>query len=94
MRFLANENFPLGSVRRLRTTGHDVTAIIEDMPGASDTQVLLRAHEESRTILTFDRDYGELLYRQKLPKPDSMEGIELEGKCTVARQDRIRQRLL
>jgi hypothetical protein len=30
MRWLANENIPLASLRRLRVAGHDVAAIIEE----------------------------------------------------------------
>jgi predicted nuclease of predicted toxin-antitoxin system len=69
MRFLANENFPGASVKKLRQAGHDVVAVIEVIPGATDRQVLEKAHDESRIILTFDRDYGELIFRQKLPVP-------------------------
>jgi hypothetical protein len=45
MRFLANENFPLASVQRLREAGHDVVAVVEWRPGAADTEVLSRAAE-------------------------------------------------
>lgn len=69
MRFLANENFPLESVHRLREAGHDVGAIIEDSPGAKDREVLARATNENRIVLTFDRDYGELVYRRRLSVP-------------------------
>lgn len=69
MRFLANENFPLPSVLRLRQAGYDVTAISEDAPGAKDFEVLARASREQRIVLTFDRDYGELIYRLGLPAP-------------------------
>ena len=69
MRFLANENFPLPSVIHLRTAGHEVTAVIEDMPGATDREVLAQATREARIVLTFDRDYGELIYRFGLPVP-------------------------
>lgn len=69
MDFLANENFPILSIRLLRNAGHKVASVIEDTPGAKDRQVLQRAYEESRIILTFDRDYGELIYRHKLPIP-------------------------
>jgi predicted nuclease of predicted toxin-antitoxin system len=72
MLFLANENFPLKSVRLLRQDGHDVIAIIEDMPGAKDLAVLDRAHEENRILLTFDRDYGDLIFRRKLPAPQGV----------------------
>jgi predicted nuclease of predicted toxin-antitoxin system len=69
MRFLANENFPLPSVRLLRQAGYDLASVIEDSPGIEDAQVLSRAADEQRVILTFDRDYGELIYRLRLPSP-------------------------
>jgi predicted nuclease of predicted toxin-antitoxin system len=69
MRFLANENFPLKSVHRLRGAGHSVEAVIEDSPGVKDWEVLTRAANESRIVLTFDRDYGKLIYRRRLSVP-------------------------
>ena len=69
MRFLANENFPLVSVSLLRNAGHDVAAVIEESPGAKDSEVLARAAQEERVVLTFDRDYGSLIYRLGLPAP-------------------------
>ena len=69
MHILANENIPQASVRRLRQAGHDVAAIIEDSPGISDRDILARAAGEQRYVLTFDRDYGELIYRRGLPPP-------------------------
>lgn len=69
MQFLANENFPLLSVRKLRHIGLDITSITEDSPGIPDIEVLARAVRENRIILTFDRDYGELIFRRLLPKP-------------------------
>lgn len=69
MKLLANENIPLGMVRRLREMGHDVLAISEASPGVTDAVVLDRARRELRTLLTFDRDYGELIYFKRLPCP-------------------------
>ena len=69
MKFLADENFPLPSVRRLREAGHDVAAIAAEEPGLQDEQVLSRAFREERIILTFDRDYGRFLYEVGLPRP-------------------------
>lgn len=68
MDFLANENFPLLSVRLLREAGHRVVSIIQEAPGGKDEDILKQAHTERLIILTFDRDYGELIYRhQALP---------------------------
>ncbi len=72
MKLLANENIPMGMVRRLRDMGHDVLAILETSPGATDVVVLERARCEQRTLLTFDRDYGELIYLKQLPVPQSV----------------------
>lgn len=72
MDFLANENFPLFSIRLLRNAGHNVVSVIEETPGAKDEAVLKRAHAENRIILTFDRDYGELIYRHKSLTPDGI----------------------
>ncbi len=46
-----------------------MVAVAEEMPGVPDRAVLLRAIEEERAILTFDRDYGALIYRHGLPAP-------------------------
>ncbi len=69
MRFLADENFPLPSVRLLNELGHDAAAIASEEPGVSDERVLYRAFREDRIVLTFDRDYGWLLYEVGLPPP-------------------------
>ena len=67
MRFLANENFPGGAVSLLKKLGHDVAWVCSDSPGTTDQQVLSRAVNESRIHLTFDKDFGELAFRSRLP---------------------------
>lgn len=69
MKLLANENIPMGMVRRLREMGHDVLAVGETSPGIADAVVLELACRQQRTLLTFDRDYGELIYLKRLPVP-------------------------
>jgi predicted nuclease of predicted toxin-antitoxin system len=66
MHFLADENFPLDAVEVLRQNGYDVAWIRYDFPGISDPQVLERAQAETRIVLTFDKDFGELAFREKL----------------------------
>jgi predicted nuclease of predicted toxin-antitoxin system len=67
MRFLANENFPFDAVNILRQAGRDVTWIRTEAPGISDPEVLDRAQAEERILLTFDKDFGELAFRARLP---------------------------
>ncbi len=69
MRFLADERFPLPSIRTLPAAGHDVAAVASESPGIPDELVLERAVREDRVLITFDRDYGRLLYRQDAPIP-------------------------
>lgn len=64
MRFLANENFPGAAVNALRDTGHDVRWVRTDAPGSTDEQVLAVARAEGRILLTFDKDFGELVFRR------------------------------
>ena len=69
MDFLANQNFPLTSIQILRQAGHHVVSIIEEAPGSRDRDILARAHAENLVILTFDRDYGEIIFRHKAAPP-------------------------
>lgn len=67
MRFLANENFPGGAVAALEAAGRDVAWVRTTPPGATDPDVLARAARESRILLTFDKDFGELARGSALP---------------------------
>ncbi len=72
MRLLTNENIPLASVDALRKAGHDVISVTEHSPGISDEAVLQIAHDEKRIVVTFDRDYGELIFLRQHPLPDGV----------------------
>jgi predicted nuclease of predicted toxin-antitoxin system len=67
MRILANENFPAEAVAALRAAGHDVAWVRTDTPGMRDEDVLRRAQAETRIVVTFDKDFGELAFRAGLP---------------------------
>jgi predicted nuclease of predicted toxin-antitoxin system len=67
MRLLANENLPLDLVDALRSAGHEVTWIRTAAPGLDDKSVLAKAVAEDRLLITFDKDFGELAFRQGLP---------------------------
>jgi predicted nuclease of predicted toxin-antitoxin system len=67
MRFLANENVPGDAVVALHAAGHDVTWVRTASPGGDDVEVLATAQREKRILLTFDKDFGELAWRQRLP---------------------------
>lgn len=67
MRLLANENIPRLAIDALRAAGHDVAWISERSPSVADDDVLALAVKESRILLTFDKDFGELAFSRGLP---------------------------
>ena len=67
MKFLANENVAGDAVTALREKGHDVVWIRSDAPGSSDKDILARAVAEGRILITFDKDFGDLAFRSRLP---------------------------
>jgi predicted nuclease of predicted toxin-antitoxin system len=64
MQILANENFPLTSIKVLRSAGFNIKSIGIDYSGILDSEVIKIAIDEQRIILTFDRDYGELIFKK------------------------------
>ncbi len=71
-RLLANENFPRTSVLVLRESGCDVLYVAESMASVRDEAVLECSRTEQRILLTFDRDYGDLLFRRRLASPPAV----------------------
>lgn len=69
---LANENFPAAAIRKLRAAGMDVVAVVDAMRSASDRDVMAYARREQRWIVTFDRDYGDLIFREGLLPPPAI----------------------
>jgi predicted nuclease of predicted toxin-antitoxin system len=68
VKFLLDESADYPIAAHLAARGHDVTAVAHDYPQAlADRRVLEIAHEEGRVLITNDRDFGELVFRQKLP---------------------------
>lgn len=66
MKLLADENIDLSVVARLRDAGHVVLAVAEMEPGIPDDVVLQKANTEMAILMTEDKDFGELAFRQSL----------------------------
>lgn len=75
---IVNENFPVPALLKLRERGVDVMSVQEDMPGASDETILMRVCETGRWLVTFDRNYGELVYSRACPSPPAILYIRQE----------------
>jgi hypothetical protein len=50
----------------LRAEGHDVFYVAELQPGIGDDEVLAIAEAEVAIVVTTDKDFGELVFRQGL----------------------------
>lgn len=68
MRFLIDESADTRVARPLRELGHDVTTVAGDHAMAmDDVDVLAIALREQRVLITDDRDFGELVFRDRQP---------------------------
>jgi predicted nuclease of predicted toxin-antitoxin system len=65
MKLLANENIPIELVNELRNSGYDILRVDEIRKGMKDQEVLEFSLKESRIIITFDKDFGELAVKEK-----------------------------
>lgn len=79
MKFLADENFPLASVKYLKANGVDIESVSIISPGISDLAVNEMATKSERCILTFDRDFGELIFKNTFPAPAGIVLFRLTG---------------
>lgn len=66
MRFIADENLGIEVPKFLRGVGIDIIAVVEVAPGESDPNILTLANDEQRILVTLDKDFGELVFREGL----------------------------
>ena len=67
MRFLVDECTGPAIARWLRAQRHDVLSVYEKARGIDDDKVIQRAFAENRILITNDKDFGEKVYRERLP---------------------------
>lgn len=65
MNFIADEGVDWPVVARLRQLGHTVWYVAEMSPSISDAEVLAQADSLYAILLTCDKDFGEMVFRQK-----------------------------
>ncbi len=66
MKIVADESVDKQIVDRFRAQGHDVLFVTELDPGIDDETVLLQSRQANAILLTADKDFGELVFRQRL----------------------------
>jgi len=102
-KLLADENIPRKTVQSLTQKGIDIISVTDTSPGMSDRSVLELGNNEDRVIVTFDKDFGELIFRQRLDTkglillritPVSPEQIAEKIEQTLTRQTTIKNTVI
>jgi len=65
MRFLVDECTGPAVARWLIEQHHDVISVFDKIRGADDEEVIRIASEQDRILITNDKDFGELVFREK-----------------------------
>jgi len=63
-KLLADENIPIKAVEALKHRKIDIASILDISPGLSDREVMDLADREGRVIITFDTDFGRLVFKE------------------------------
>jgi hypothetical protein len=106
MIFVADESVDHPIVVRLRELGHQVVAIAEVSPRSDDADVLRRSADGGAVLITGDKDFGELVFRQRLHSAGVLllrlidavataigqHGNELKGRFAVLSSGQLRIR--
>jgi predicted nuclease of predicted toxin-antitoxin system len=74
---LLDENLPRSTADALARAGHDVLHIAQAEAAAEDRRVLALARASGRVLVTFDADFGDLVYRRGEPVPPSILYLRL-----------------
>lgn len=67
MLFVSDESVDGAISTKLRSDGHEVWSVAEEAPSITDEEVLELARERGAVLITEDKDFGELVFRAKMP---------------------------
>ena len=67
MKFLVDECVGPTVAKWLKQNDYDVVSIYDDVPGIDDNAVLNKAFTQDRILITCDKDFGEMIFKNKRP---------------------------
>ncbi len=67
LKLLLDENIGKKTADFLLKLGYDIKLVAKDFKGAKDKDILKVAFQEKRIILTQDKDFCDLVFRDSLP---------------------------
>ena len=76
-RLLLAENFPHSAAHGLGLACHDVQSVTTLAPGVADLGVLALAREQLRCLVTFDYDFGDLVFQHGAEPPPCIVFLRL-----------------
>ena len=65
MRFLIDESTGPAVARWLSTQGHEIFSVYTEARGMTDDAILQKAFDESWILITDDKDFGEMIFRER-----------------------------
>lgn len=66
MKFMVDECVGPSLAHWLMSLGYDVVSSFEGFQGLADEMVLKKACQEDRIIITSDKDFGDMVFRQQM----------------------------
>lgn len=94
MRLLADEGVEQYLVAALRSLGHEVEYVAECAPGMLDEDVLSMDRVGGAVLITNDKDFGELVFKQRAANAGVMllrlAGVPREEKIALVMQAVVR----
>jgi predicted nuclease of predicted toxin-antitoxin system len=93
MRFIVDECTGPAVARWLSTESHEVFSVYDQARGTSDEDVLAKAYSENWILITNDKEFGELVYREQRPHRGVIF-LRLNDERAAVKINAIRQLLL
>jgi len=104
MKFLVDECTGTSVANWLIEQNHEVFSVFEQLRGATDNDILDKCYTENYILITSDKDFGEMIFRQKKKhrgvifircKPDTFKKrIELLEKFLEFYKDEISENFI
>lgn len=90
MRFIVDEGVDTRLAAMLAAAGHDVVEIAAVSPSIDDITIANRAIVEGRILITVDKDFGDLAFRDRLAIPGTIL-IRMPGSPLAERAHQLTQ---
>lgn len=88
MRFMIDESVDARIAAAVVAAGHDVIEVRLNFAGAADVDVAAIALANDRIVITADRDFGDLAFRDKQPMPGIIL-VRMPGLSYQERSERV-----